>query len=375
MPINNTLATQARGELSRPYLQVTVVLVGQGHLGGVLHLLCVLGKHGLVDLDLWGCKGGGSDEFQSLVADEFSGKPEERLLKVVVGLGGDVVVLEVLLSVEGDGLGLDFALLDIDLVAGKDNGDVLADTDQVTVPVGDVLVCDTRGDVEHDDAALAVDVVSITKTTKLLLTSGVPDVELDGAEVCGEAKRVNFDSERRNVLLLELSGQMALDEGGLSRTTVTDKHKLEGGDVALCGFSHDIDLFCCGGGWFACLLRRTGVGRELVGGGLQESRADVGVDVDVGGGVGADVGVGVPLSSEWGSVGGLDGLFRGARRGFVVQGEVLASGVDPPLGTALCFRALGPIDRSAGREGSSSGSHKHAPWACLVLEKSPAASC
>jgi hypothetical protein len=138
--------------------------------------------------------------YQSLVADEFPGEPEERLLKVVVGLGRDIVVLEVLLAVEGDGLGLDLALLYVDLVAGKDNGDVLADTDQVTcdglakfctalgsrnrtVPVGDVLVCDTRGDVEHDNAALAVDVVSITETTKLLLTCGVPDIELDGAEV------------------------------------------------------------------------------------------------------------------------------------------------------------------------------------------------
>jgi hypothetical protein len=52
-----------------------------------------------------------------------------------------------------------------------------------TVPVGDVLVCDTRGDVEHDDTALSVDVVSIAETTKLFLASGVPDVELDLAEV------------------------------------------------------------------------------------------------------------------------------------------------------------------------------------------------
>jgi hypothetical protein len=138
--------------------------------------------------------------YQSLVADEFPGKPEEGLLEVVVGLGRDIVVLQVLLAVEGDGLGLDLALLHVDLVAGKDNGDVLADTNQVTwaglakfctallsrkrtVPVGDVLVCDTRGDVEHDDTALSVDVVSIAETTKLFLTGGVPDVELDGAEV------------------------------------------------------------------------------------------------------------------------------------------------------------------------------------------------
>lgn len=31
----------------------------------------------------------------------------------------------------------------------------------------------------------------------------------------GEAERVDFDSERSDVLLLEFSGQMALDEGGL----------------------------------------------------------------------------------------------------------------------------------------------------------------
>ena len=32
---------------------------------------------------------------------------------------------------EGDGLGLDLALLHVDLVAAEDDGDVLTDTDQV----------------------------------------------------------------------------------------------------------------------------------------------------------------------------------------------------------------------------------------------------
>lgn len=51
------------------------------------------------------------------------------------------------------------------------------------MPVGNVLVCDTRGDIEHDDTALTVDVVSISETTELLLTSSVPHVEDDLAEV------------------------------------------------------------------------------------------------------------------------------------------------------------------------------------------------
>ena len=70
--------------------------------------------------------------YETRVADKLPGKPQEGLLKVVVGLGRNIVVLEVLLAVEGDGLGLDLALLDIDLVTAENNGNVLADTDEVT---------------------------------------------------------------------------------------------------------------------------------------------------------------------------------------------------------------------------------------------------
>lgn len=56
---------------------------------------------------------------------------------------------------------------------------------QRTVPVGDVLVGDTGGDIEHDDTALAIDVVTIAETTELLLTGGIPHIELDLAEVLG----------------------------------------------------------------------------------------------------------------------------------------------------------------------------------------------
>ena len=54
---------------------------------------------------------------------------------------------------------------------------------QLTVPIWDVLVSDTRCDVEHDDATLSVDVVTISKATKFLLPSRVPDIELDSTKV------------------------------------------------------------------------------------------------------------------------------------------------------------------------------------------------
>jgi hypothetical protein len=46
----------------RNRLEVGIVLVGEGHVGGGLHLLLVLLENSLVDLDLWGSKGGGSDK-------------------------------------------------------------------------------------------------------------------------------------------------------------------------------------------------------------------------------------------------------------------------------------------------------------------------
>jgi hypothetical protein len=55
----------------------------------------------------------------------------------------------------------------------------------LTVPVGNVLVRDPGGHVKHDDTALAVDVISITKSTELLLTSSIPNIELDLAKVLG----------------------------------------------------------------------------------------------------------------------------------------------------------------------------------------------
>lgn len=58
-------------------------------------------------------------------------------------------------------------------------GSLLSGAWEHTMPVWHVLVRDSGGDVEHDNTALTVDVVSITETTKLLLAGSIPDVELD----------------------------------------------------------------------------------------------------------------------------------------------------------------------------------------------------
>ena len=44
-----------------------------------------------------------------------------------------------------------------DLVASEDDGNVLADPDQISMPVGNVLVGHTGRHVKHDDGTLSLE--------------------------------------------------------------------------------------------------------------------------------------------------------------------------------------------------------------------------
>ena len=167
-------------------LQIRIVLIWQRHPRRILHLLIILLQQRLIDLDGRRRQRHARNELQPGIPHELPREPQERFLEVVIGFGGDVVVLQVLLAVERDGLGLDFALLHVDFVARQHDGHVFAHAHQVAVPVGHVLVGDARGDVEHDDAALAVDVVAVAEAAEFFLAGGVPDIELDAAVVLEE---------------------------------------------------------------------------------------------------------------------------------------------------------------------------------------------
>lgn len=162
--------------------------------------------------------------------------------------------LQVLLAMEHDQLGLDLAVLDVDLVAAQHDGDVLADAHQIPMPVGHVLVCDARRHVEHDDGALPLNVVAVTQTAELLLASGVPDVEANRTTIRVEDERMHFDAQRRHVLLLKLAGHVSLDERRLAGTAIAHQNALKGRDILLGHY--------CGNG--CCCARYSGKSRISV---------------------------------------------------------------------------------------------------------------
>lgn len=67
----------------------------------------------------------------------------------------DQTYLQVLFSVKDNGFGLDLPVFDVDLIAAQHNGNVLTHSYQVTMPVGNVLVCYSGGYVKHDDGTVS----------------------------------------------------------------------------------------------------------------------------------------------------------------------------------------------------------------------------
>lgn len=130
-------------------------------------------------------------------------------------------------------LRLHLTILDFNLVAGEDDGNIFANTSEITMPVGNIFVGNARRHVEHDNGALTLDVVPITKASEFLLAGGVPDVEFDKSSVGVEDEGVDFDSEGGHVLFLELSRQVPLDEGGFPHPAVANEDELKFWNIVL----------------------------------------------------------------------------------------------------------------------------------------------
>jgi len=95
---------------------------------------------------------------------------------------------------EGDLFGLDLSVFDIDLVAHKTDGDAFTDSGQVLVPLGNILVCDSGADIEHNDTALPANIVPFSESTEFFLTRGVPNIEPDGSMIGVEDNGIDIDT-------------------------------------------------------------------------------------------------------------------------------------------------------------------------------------
>ena len=69
--------------------------------------------------------------------------------------------------------------------------------------------------------------VAITETAEFLLACSIPNVEANWAVVRVKHHGMHFDTHRGNVASLKFTGDVALHEGSLSYTSVSDEDQLE----------------------------------------------------------------------------------------------------------------------------------------------------
>ena len=60
---------------------------------------------------------------------------------------------------EGDLLGLNLSVLNIDLIAYQDNRDVFTNSDQVLVPFGHILIGDSGTHIKHNNSAVSTNAI------------------------------------------------------------------------------------------------------------------------------------------------------------------------------------------------------------------------
>ena len=102
--------------------------------------------------------------------------------------------LQILFPVVSDLLWFDLPVLDIDLVPTEHDGYTLTHVLQITMPHWHIIVGRPSCHIKHDDGTLCLDIVAVSQTPKLLLTSRVPYVELDGSPAGVEHYGMNLNT-------------------------------------------------------------------------------------------------------------------------------------------------------------------------------------
>ena len=100
----------------------------------------------------------------------------------------------------------------VHFIPAQHNRNVFAHARDVSVPRRHVLIRRSRRHVEHDNRALAVNVIPISQPAEFLLTGSIPAIESNRPAVGVKIERVHRHANRGEVFLLKLTSQVTLDE-------------------------------------------------------------------------------------------------------------------------------------------------------------------
>lgn len=204
-----------------------LVIVRKPNIFNLLPLISKLRDLLLVHFDFWRSKSHSFHKVEIEISGQSSQNPEEGFFILVVWLGRNVKILKVSFSVEGNLSGFDFSVFLVDFVPHQHNRNILADSRQIFVPLGDTGVGDSAGDIKHENSSMGSDIITFSETTQFFLTCSVPKVKLDWSMIRVESDRAHLDTRSRSVFFLKLTCLVSLDKGWLSHSSISDQDDFE----------------------------------------------------------------------------------------------------------------------------------------------------
>mmetsp|Transcript_11469 Transcript_11469/g.15919 ORF Transcript_11469/g.15919 Transcript_11469/m.15919 type:complete len:215 (+) Transcript_11469:3515-4159(+) len=213
-----------RCQHARGYDLKILILIRQRSFLSKSKSLFVLSHLVFVNWNLWRLQGRGLNKNEVWITNKFSGQPQERLFKVVIAFSTDIVILQVLLSVESDLLWFHLSIFHIDFVSAQNNRNSFTNSDEISVPVWNILVGHSGGNIEHDDCSLSLNVVTISESTEFFLSSSVPNIESNRSTISVKSQRMHFNSQSCNVFLFKFTSKMSFNKSSFSCSTITNKN-------------------------------------------------------------------------------------------------------------------------------------------------------
>lgn len=84
---------------------------------------------------------------------------------------------------ESDLSSLHFSIFLIDLISNQNDGNVIANSSQIFIPLGHILIGDSGCHIKHDDGSIGSNVVPFSESSQFLLASSIPNAKLDRAVI------------------------------------------------------------------------------------------------------------------------------------------------------------------------------------------------
>ena len=119
--------------------------------------------------------------------------------------------------------GFNFSVFNISLISDQTYRNIRTNFGKVLIPFVNISIGISRGKIKHNDTTIGINIVALSKLSKFLLSSCVPNIKGNLSDIGVKDNVGNLGTFGWDVWFLEVTGVMSLGKGGLTNATISNK--------------------------------------------------------------------------------------------------------------------------------------------------------